>query len=284
MKIPPNTETSGVVQGLRADIIRFLRNNPGRHYTYVLRRPNGEPFYIGKGRAYRCLHHERDSKNESLQSHKLNIIRELVRNGRDITYEIDSFHETETMALARERELIKAIGRLDLKTGILTNLTDGGEGASNWSDETRARHLNTLGGTEDDGSDRSVTNRFVAKFSDNILSKTLKPLATYKPTAIRVRADRINPSPRQAASLAASAVANGIPLESGCRIPRLVTIDGIPSVIENGVCGSLVGAGLATIAPGSKAGAELLILSQSAVAFIISQVGEEVLRQGGVIP
>src|ERR1700733_9137915 len=90
-------------------------------YVYVLHRPDGEPFYVGKGISDRVLHHEAEARNTLRLTHKLNVIRSLHRAGLAVHYRLDASFSDETEALARERFLIKKIGRHDLKLGPLTN-------------------------------------------------------------------------------------------------------------------------------------------------------------------
>jgi hypothetical protein len=40
----------------------FLRGFQG-HYVYVLRRPNGRPFYVGKGYGDRVFQHENEARH-----------------------------------------------------------------------------------------------------------------------------------------------------------------------------------------------------------------------------
>lgn len=101
------------------------------------------PFYIGKGAELRLEDHLKEARRfqeiieeESIQEeinkrinwHKINTINKIEREGKEvIVYKICENMEEETSYLL-ERFLIKLIGRADLKTGILTNMTDGGEG------------------------------------------------------------------------------------------------------------------------------------------------------------
>ena len=83
-------------------------------YVYVLCRPCGEPFYVGKGVKFRCLQHEADARTTKALTHKLNVIRSLHRQGQALVYRVDSSFPDEAGALSRERALIAEIGRHDL--------------------------------------------------------------------------------------------------------------------------------------------------------------------------
>lgn len=98
---------------------------------------NYEPFYVGKGKGGRKNWHlqaalyriknARDHNNPLLIYKLWKIWEEGFEN--PFIYTIENLSEAKAFKV--EEILIKTIGRKDLKTGTLANLTDGGEGMSN---------------------------------------------------------------------------------------------------------------------------------------------------------
>ena len=75
-----------------SDGCKAFLNRHSLHYVYVLRRPDGRPFYVGKGVGPRVFNHENEARhpnNRLSNAHKLNVIRAIWRGGDAPTYEID---------------------------------------------------------------------------------------------------------------------------------------------------------------------------------------------------
>lgn len=99
-------------------------------YTYGLRADNDTNFfYIGKSfvGSYRLMEHLSDARRGE-KDLKSNKIRKLLRSGNTIIEEVLLITDSEKEALEYEVSLIAKYGRRNNNTGILTNLTDGGEG------------------------------------------------------------------------------------------------------------------------------------------------------------
>ena len=86
------------------------------YYVYQWLREDGSPYYIGKGKDYRAWD-KRHTVNKPTDPNNIQIIKEDL---------------SEKEAFELEKELIKKYGRKDIGTGILRNLTNGGEGSSGY--------------------------------------------------------------------------------------------------------------------------------------------------------
>ena len=100
-----------------------LRNHGAQiYYVYVLYRGDtGAPFYVGKGKGNRWLHHERDCRRR--RSQKDHLICKLLDAGLPIPKIKVLENLTSAQASEAEIALIAELGK-----DTLLNLTDGGEG------------------------------------------------------------------------------------------------------------------------------------------------------------
>jgi hypothetical protein len=91
------------------------------YYTYAYLREDGTPYYIGRGKGDRAF-----------ATHKIGRPTKdrILFLKKDLTF---------TESINHERYMIFVFGRKDLGTGILRNLTDGGEGVKNLAPETRKK-------------------------------------------------------------------------------------------------------------------------------------------------
>ncbi|HEY3825250.1 MAG TPA: GIY-YIG nuclease family protein [Bryobacteraceae bacterium] len=251
-------------------------------YVYMLLRPDGQPFYVGKGINRRILQHEAAARNTSLRTHKLNVIRAILRSQKRVSYALADFFEHEAEAHACERRLILQIGRHDLGTGPLTNQTDGGEGASNPSVESRARRAATLGGSADD-PERRIANEFFHQIAGQQDSVPIKPLGARPLEATTPHPSSRQPTQRMAVVLVAAALANETQLAPGLSLPRLLAIDGRPYVIENGVAKDMLKAGMIRIESGAvRPQDERFVVTQFGFDAVLSLLTRERLIDLGV--
>jgi hypothetical protein len=100
-----------------------------RFYAYLYLREDGTPYYVGKGTGDRAFH----------KAHS-------VRLPKDRSHILIMPCSNEDEAFSKEKELIVNWGRKDNGTGILRNMSDGGEGRANPSEEVRRRISDALRG------------------------------------------------------------------------------------------------------------------------------------------
>lgn len=99
-----------------------------------------EPIYVGKGKNKRLLFHKNRTKNPILKRK----IKKIKENGLEPVIEKIQENLIESEALKLEIELIAKYGRIDNNTGILCNLTDGGETTTGWIPSKETKELWSL--------------------------------------------------------------------------------------------------------------------------------------------
>ena len=121
-------------------------------YTYAYLREDGTPYYIGKGTGYRINDRK---KNVPIPPRERRLLLKTFDNEKD--------------AFKHEIYMINLYGRKDIGTGILRNLTDGGEGTIN---VVRSQeHLNAL----HEGRKSIYTEEHSKKISETLKAKNIKP-------------------------------------------------------------------------------------------------------------
>jgi uncharacterized protein len=259
---------------------RLRGNKP--FYVYVLHKPDGTPFYVGKGIGDRVLHHEAEARNTKRLTHKLNVIRSIHRHQKSVLYYLDSFFEQESDAHERERDLVRSIGRHDLKKGPLTNQTDGGEGTSNPSEESRQRRRDSLWGTDAEDPERQIANRYFQRLTP-VRSVPIKPVKSFKRAdGLWKNDDTIGMSLRQAGALLASAIENRVLLQPGALIPRRLLVEGVEYIIENGVGRDMISNGMIALADNTHT-YEVLELSTAGFEYIVAKFDASELVDAGIL-
>lgn len=98
--------------------------NPYRFYTYAYLREDRTPYYIGKGSGNRVYKRTKKCIKPPKDKSRIIFLKQNL---------------TEEEAFRHEKYMIAVFGRKDLRTGILYNKSDGGDGVSGINEETRRK-------------------------------------------------------------------------------------------------------------------------------------------------
>lgn len=276
-----------IFEGDRAAADTYLKTIAGRFYVYVLCRPDGQPFYVGKGVNRRALEHEAEARRNhpigEINPFKCNIIRKIIRDGGRIIYRVEALYDSPDQQACLEREalLIKTYGRLH-EGGCLSNLAGGLGSLSGAAPHSLVRHADTLSGEPADNLERAILNRFLQSIGP-VRSVPVKPIGQIT----RILPTLPHPQPRSptrrcAYALIASASASGRQLVAGTVLPRAFSYQGVAAIIENGVSRDILKAGMATLIDSPDPAAEAYKLSDGNIATLGRLVGREELVKRGL--
>lgn len=277
-------KTGKLVVGTQAECKLFVRSRTG-FYTYILRRPDGRPFYIGKGIGDRVFAHENEARHANdrrSNAYKLNVIRSIWKAGDAVSYEIDFLSHDENSVHTRETRLISSFKRLH-EGGPLTNLAAGGGSLSGAAPISKEKHMATLSGFPANNPERAILNSFVLSIAP-MRSVILKPISQFSVKATQRYPEKsMTPTMRQAVALVAAASSNGVFLDVACSIPRRVVVDGIPGFVENGVACDIATTGMANVVPTSNPADEIFELSAAQARTVTGLLGLKKCVDLGVV-
>lgn len=115
----------------------------GTYYLYRhIRTDKNTVFYIGISKKYRGSSHNRIYAR-AYSTNKRNLFWKSIIKQTPYRVEIILESDSHSFIITKEKEFIKLYGRQDLNTGILCNLTNGGEETANKSIQSIAKQLET---------------------------------------------------------------------------------------------------------------------------------------------
>jgi hypothetical protein len=136
-----------------------------------------EPYYIGKGNGKRPFAHIQDARTKH-NSFKNNITRKILDAGLEPIIFYFNSNIYQYQALEMEIFLIKQIGRRDHGRGPLANLTDGGDGVINPSEESRQKLSISLKGKKHSPERRKQNSEYRLGKKRTIESRKKQSLST----------------------------------------------------------------------------------------------------------
>ena len=97
-----------------------------QYYVYILKTPGQTVFYVGKGTGNRVFSHVADALESSDKTDKLDLIRDIHKNGGEVDYTIIRHGMTEDQAFEVEAALIDLYHLDELKNEVLGHGRDRG--------------------------------------------------------------------------------------------------------------------------------------------------------------
>lgn len=135
-------------------------------YVYIIRDPrDGCPYYVGIGSKGRVQMLRRNAYTN-------NVTAQIRAAGFEPVVFVVTTHKSRKAAGRMERSLIRRYGRRDINTGMLTNLTDGGDTNGVMSPAARERMSVRLRGRVSPMKGRKHSAEFKAKMSARMLGNT----------------------------------------------------------------------------------------------------------------
>lgn len=123
----------------------------GKYYLYRhIRLDKNEPFYIGIGTCNKYKIDKYNLYDRAFHKKSRNNLWKKIVNKTKYKVEIILHSDDYEFIKQKEKEFIKLYGRINLNTGILSNLTDGGEGTLNviYTKEQRQKMSEKLKGNK----------------------------------------------------------------------------------------------------------------------------------------
>jgi hypothetical protein len=163
----------------------YLDPNKKGNFKYNDLKFKNEPFYVGKGKNLRKFFHLWESTKEDingLNKHKIHRIRKIKESGEEVIVKEILVSDNEQYILDKEKEYIIKIGRRDLGTGPLTNLTDGGDGVSGLRHSEDSKEKMSLGnkGKKYPKSDEHRKKLSLAGMGHEVSEETRKKISNTK--------------------------------------------------------------------------------------------------------
>jgi hypothetical protein len=201
-----------------------------KHYVYAhVRNDTGDVFYIGKGtdsKKYKKFHRAYETKRRnSIWNHI------VAKAGYSV--KVIAVCENDEWAKVIEIALIKYYGRIDSKTGILANLTDGGDGSCGIivSDELRReRSINSSGERSEAwisairAARKNGGNGGVVKLGDKLSDAWKKNIAKTKIGNLNPMYGRISPKAIKVINIETGEVYDSVTLAAKATGQRMQTL------------------------------------------------------------